>query len=113
MLDHAEQAVIVRAALPSISDDIWTSLGILEDELAIALAQENVGELDGNEIGQSELVIYMYGADADNLFNVIAPVLQRSHLTSSASVSIRYGGPGANSRFVNLEGSNASRIRKI
>jgi hypothetical protein len=82
---NEEQAVIVHSALPLVeSDELFRQIEALEDQLHSVIAAAGVGEFDGNEIGQGELTLYMYGPDAEKLFAVIAPVLRRAQLTQSA-----------------------------
>ncbi|MFE6361655.1 hypothetical protein ACFVP3_16900 [Streptomyces sp. NPDC057806] len=40
------------------------------------LASGDVGEVDGNEFGEGEAVVYAYGPDADALFKVMEPTLR-------------------------------------
>lgn len=67
----------------------------LEDQLAAAIAQADVGEYDGHEVAVdgSHGILYMYGPDGDKLFSVVKPVLESSGFMKGASVVIRYGPP--------------------
>ncbi|MGW5969692.1 hypothetical protein [Streptomyces sp. NPDC055186] len=51
---------------------------VYEAEQAMAAATEaaDVGEVDGNEFGGGEAVVYAYGRDADALFKVMEPTLR-------------------------------------
>jgi hypothetical protein len=98
-----EQAVIIKAELPgSDTAALFDQLGALEDELAEAVEKAKVGEYDGNELGQGEFILYLYGRDAEKLFDAIRPTLERSPLTRSASVTLRAGAAGAKQRMVKL-----------
>ena len=100
---RAEQGVIVRAALPAIDmDDVMDQLSALEDQLIAVITSAHVGEFDGNEVGQDELKLYMYGPDAENLFSTVEPVLRRASLTSASIATVRRGPPGSHSREVSL-----------
>jgi hypothetical protein len=102
-IGNEEQAVIVHSALPSTeSNELFRQLEALEDQLHSVIATANVGEFDGNEIGQGELTLYMYGPDAEKLFAVVAPVLRGAQLTQSAVASVRSGPPGSTARTVRL-----------
>lgn len=57
-----------------------------------ALTAAGVGELDGNEFGGGEVVLFAYGPDADALFAAMAPALRRLPLRP-AQVRLRYGSP--------------------
>ena len=63
----------------------------LQDELAEAIEEADAGEFDGDEFGQGECVVYMYGPDADLLYSTIESVLQRSSHAKGGLVVKRYG----------------------
>ncbi|MEV0220048.1 hypothetical protein [Streptomyces sp. NPDC050704] len=65
---------------------------IYEAEQAMEAATERagVGEVDGNEFGEGEAVVYAYGPDADALFKVLEPTL-RSLPFRPAHVLLRRG----------------------
>ncbi|HZD59243.1 MAG TPA: hypothetical protein VE439_02160 [Anaerolineae bacterium] len=67
----------------------------LEDRLEAAINEAGVGEFDGNEVAQdgSDGYLYMYGPNADRLFETIRPVLETSDFMKGASVKLRYGPP--------------------
>jgi hypothetical protein len=84
-----EHAVIVEFKFASDVQRITQ----LEDELRAAIEAAKVGEFDGNELAVdgSEGRFYMYGPDADRLFNVVRPILEASPLMKGADVIKRYG----------------------
>ncbi|WP_037678411.1 hypothetical protein [Streptomyces griseus] len=65
---------------------------IFDAERAMAAAVEDarVGEVDGNELGGGEAVLYAYGADAEALFKVMEPMLRGLPLRP-AHVVLRQG----------------------
>jgi hypothetical protein len=63
----------------------------LEDELSDAIADAGVGEFDGDDFGMGESILYMYGPDADKLFGVVQPLLQKSALSKGGYAIKRYG----------------------
>jgi hypothetical protein len=102
-----EQAVIVHYKL---SDDDYgvpeerEAVFRLEDRLESLIERHQVGELDGNEFGAGEAVLYCYGPDADRLFAVLEEEL-RLFAARPAYATLRYGGaadPGATERRVDL-----------
>lgn len=102
-MGQEEQAVIVRTMLPPIgSDELFDQISALEDQLAEAINSACAGEFDGNEVGQGELKLYMYGPDADKLLSSVEIVLRRNPLMRTAIATVRYGPPGASSREVSL-----------
>ena len=62
----------------------------LENDIAEAI--EGCGaEFDGNEFGGGECTLYMYGENADRMFNAIQPVLAASTLSRGGQAKKRYG----------------------
>ena len=103
MAADQEQAVIVHSALPAVDNrELFRQLDALEDQLQFAISSAGVGEFDGNEIGQGELTLYMYGPDAEKLFTAVASVLRGAKLTRSGVASIRLGPPGSAAREIRL-----------
>jgi len=94
------QAVIVHLQGNDIEAAALSELEALEDLLEHEISRQGVGEYDGNEIGQGEAWLFMYGPDADRLFSAIEPILRRSPLASRALVKLRYGGPGERDRKI-------------
>jgi|SRR5688572_13333357 hypothetical protein len=70
-----------------------TRLAELEQNLSAAIGSSETGEYDGNEIGDGEVILYMYGPDADALLRAIEPILLGSALARGATVIRRYGPP--------------------
>lgn len=87
-----EHAVIVHFDYGSTD---LQPLFALEARLEQALASAEAGELDGNEIATdgSDGYLYMYGTDADRLFETVLPVLASSDFMKGAVVTKRYGPP--------------------
>jgi hypothetical protein len=71
-----------------------------ERSMATAVEEAGVGEVDGNEFGGGEAVLYAYGADAEALFKVMEPTL-RGLAFRPAYVRLRRGRRETESR-VNL-----------
>lgn len=63
--------------------------------------KKNVGEVDGDEVGQGEAII-IYGSSADKIFSEISPVFQAYPLCQNARVVIQYGEPGSPQREVKI-----------
>ncbi len=109
MIEVEEQAVIVYIDADAHPDCILKldDLYTLEDQLEEAIDLAGVGEFDCAEIGPAGLdgpaaTVYMYGPNAETLFNAIQFVLSDSGLSTAARVYLRYGGPEADGRFVNI-----------
>jgi hypothetical protein len=89
----SEQAVIVHLSLGESgfgAEEVRDAVRALERDIETALDGGDVGELDGDEFGGGEAVIYLYGANADSLFAAIEPLLRGSSLRP-AHVILRYG----------------------
>ena len=79
----------------------------LEEKLIMAFRSSNVGEVDGLDFGQGQSTLYIYGPNADDLFNTAEPVLRASKIARGARVRKRFGtADGVNVRIVEytLEG---------
>ena len=89
MSDHA---VIVRF---NYGKTDLSPLFELEDQLIAAIESADAGEFDGNEVATdgSDGTLYMYGPDADRLFEVVRPVLAAATCIRNAIATIRYGPP--------------------
>ncbi|MFF2205901.1 hypothetical protein [Streptomyces sp. NPDC058145] len=68
-----------------------------ERAMAAAVEKAGVGEVDGNEFGGGEAVLYAYGKDAEPLFKVMEPTL-RGLPFRPAHVVLRQGSREAQSR---------------
>jgi hypothetical protein len=66
------------------------SIRLIERALSSALEASGAGELDGDEFGGGEAVLYVYGVDADRKFRT-AEVILRSCSLRPAHVVLRYG----------------------
>jgi hypothetical protein len=76
----------------------------LEDRLESLIEAHGAGELDGNEFGGGEAVLYCYGPDADRLFAAIEAEV-RAFGARPAYVTLRYGeaaDPSAPERRIDL-----------
>lgn len=87
-----EHAVIVHFAYGSTD---LQRLFELEQQLESAISAAGVGEYDGNEVAVdgSDGYLYMYGPDADKLFEAIRPILEKTTFMRGAEVRKRYGPP--------------------
>lgn len=92
MTSTPEHAVIIHFTYGSTD---LRPLFALEEQLEQAIVAADVGEFDGNEVAAngSDGYLYMYGQDADRLFEVVRPILESSQFMRGASVVKRYGPP--------------------
>lgn len=100
MSDHA---VIVHFINYPFGNDL-DPLFALEEELVMAIEDANVGEYDGNEIAVdgNDGTLYMYGPDADRLFEAVRPTLEACAFMKGAQVTKRYGSPEDNAEEVTI-----------
>lgn len=87
-----DHAVIVNFQYGSTD---LTRIFQLEKLLEDAIEKTHSGEYDGNEIAVdgSDGSLYMYGPDADRLFDVVRPILESTDFIQGAKVTLRYGPP--------------------
>lgn len=92
-----EHAVIVHLPL---SDGRFGSsserVGLFEvqEQMASAIREAGAGEFDGDEMGEGECVLFMYGPNADRLFEAVQAVLKSSKLAAGGYAIKRYGEAG-------------------
>jgi len=100
----SEQALLVHPDALGLPKEVYDSYDVatLEDRLEDAISREAAGEFDGNEFGPGEVVLLMYGPDAERLFKVVESVLRDYPLCRGARVRIRAGGPGSPEREFRL-----------
>ena len=68
-----------------------TAVAALTDDLERVISEEQAGEFDGEEFGDGRCVLYMYGPDADRLFEVVEPILKLAPLARGGFAIKRYG----------------------
>jgi hypothetical protein len=92
-----EHAVIVHINLLDRQIETrrqYEAVQILEDQLERAIKDVSAGEFDGDEFENDKCVLYMYGPDADRLYQAIEPVLKAAQLASGGYAIKRYGTAG-------------------
>jgi hypothetical protein len=91
-MTNPEHAVIVNFNYGS--NDL-TRLFEIEERLESAITEAGVGEFDGNDIATdgSDANLYMYGPNADAIFEVIRPILEKIDCMKGAKATLRYGPP--------------------
>lgn len=97
MAGPPQHAVIVRLRLGDAGTGtpedhrLVDRLGAALDEV---VRRSGAGEYDGDEVGEGEAVLYLYGPDADRLHAAVDPVLRAVPARPGSHVVKRYGGPG-------------------
>ena|SRR5690349_22740189 len=98
------QSILVHLDGTGLPDQVYRDfdLATLEDLLVAVMEKNKLGEFDGNEVGVGGATLFMYGPDADRLFAGVEQTLRDYPLCTGARVVIRYGGPGARQRQIDL-----------
>jgi len=89
-----DQAVIAHLRLSDTNfgtEDEHAAIFVLEERLEAAIIKANAGEFDGNEFGGGECTLFMYGPDADALYDAILPILQMNPQARGGYAIKRYG----------------------
>ena len=97
-----EHAVIVQFTYSSTD---LSRLFELENKLEAAIEEAKVGEYDGNDVAVdgSDGYLYMYGTNADTLFEVVRPILEATEFMKGAKAKLRYGPAADGVREVEVE----------
>jgi hypothetical protein len=86
------QAVVVTLGFSAQSSATAPAdLATLGGHLREVLAKAGVGQFDGTECLHGRCALFMYGPDADKVFDAVKPVLRQEPVTSGASVELRLG----------------------
>lgn len=63
------------------------------DKLNAALVAAGTGKYDGDEFGEGECMLFMYGTDAEAIYRTVSPLLSRASFLHGAKVELF--GPGS------------------
>ena len=99
-----DQAVLVYLKGSGLPAHVYQEcdLGTIGGRLRELIDREGLGLFDGNAIGSTEAILYMYGPDAERLFTGVERTLRDYPLCAGARVVVRRGGPGAEQRELTL-----------
>ena len=79
----------------------------LRDKNSQQIQKQNLGEFDGHEIATdlSDGFLFMYGQNAELLFNGIKPILEKTDFMQGAKATLRFGPPeeGTKEIIVDIE----------
>ncbi|QCH24413.1 hypothetical protein [Mycobacteroides salmoniphilum] len=92
-----EQAVIIEWDIELSLEFIFDA----EDQLAEVISARDLGEVDGNEIGNGTATIYLYGPSCDEIWKAIEPIVRRFSPSPTRAL-IRAGGPDVEPRQIAL-----------
>jgi len=85
-----------------IRGEEWDPMETAQDKLMALLDNSDIGMFDGNEIGGDETVLFMYGPNAEALFDFIEPTLKADDYFRGAKAIVRQGPPQSPHREVIL-----------
>jgi hypothetical protein len=87
-----EHAVIIHF---QYGKDNLEPLYEIADRLEHILKGKNIGEYDGHEIAvdYSDGFLYLYGTNAERLFNEVKETLESTDFMARANVKLRFGPP--------------------
>lgn len=110
MSDDNDHALLIRLNVDVLGDrsHVVDVIAALEQELGSSLGE--FGEVDGHDIGLAvgqatqvhEATIFIYGADANVMFSAIEPILKSHVQLAGATVTLRFGPPGATERLLEV-----------
>ncbi len=83
---------------PKEREDLRT----LEDRLESTIAEHEIGQFDGNEVGDGWYTLYIYGPSTDRLGEVLLPIVQVARPPAGSYAIKRYGPPGAREVRIDL-----------
>ena len=83
----------IKIEVPISSEEQVRKLQALGERLEIALDDSDIGEFDGDEYSSGHATLYLYAPNADALFAVIRPILEKEGLPSGTYALLRYGPP--------------------
>jgi hypothetical protein len=67
------------------------------DRLEVALAETGIARYDGDEFGEGECTLFMYGSNPEAVYEAALPTLKKASFLSGAKVELR--APGASIPF--------------
>ena len=98
-----EQALLLRLRLPeSQAGNETPTIVALEESLESALRKHRAGEFDGHELRDGVWTLYLYGPDANRIYESISEVVREVRLDPSSHAVMRFGGRGAREERVPL-----------
>lgn len=106
-----EEALIIHLHLrdgPMASPEERDKIFALEDKVIKAIEESGAGEYDGNEIGEGEFTMYIYGPSTQQLWNVVSPCIGAFVTNPGSYLIMRHGGLGAKEDRVPLSNSPGS-----
>ena len=102
MEEHCVKIYLKLSAEHGTSEEM-DAVHELSDVLEEAIEEHEAGEFDGDEFGGGECTLYMYGPNADRLFDAIRKPLMASPLVRGGYALKRYGPPADGVKEVRID----------
>jgi hypothetical protein len=98
-----EQALLLRLRLPeSQAADETATIVALEEAIESALRVHRAGEFEGHDLRDGVWTLYLYGPDAERIFESVAEVARGARLDPGSHAILRFGGRGAREERISL-----------
>ena len=98
-----EQALLLRLRLPeSQAGDETPTIVALEEAIEGVLRERRAGEFDGHDLRDGVWTLYLYGPDANRIFESVAEVVRTARLDPNSYAILRFGGRGATEERIPL-----------
>jgi hypothetical protein len=107
-----EQAVVVNVPLHGARGD-FAYLQDLGERLAERVDSAGVGVFDGDLIGLDQGVLYLYGPDADRLWEAVEDLVREASLPAGSYVLKRHGGPGELEMRIDLDAPPGHGVTRV
>lgn len=91
MSEHLVRLHIPLAEAMTTGDE-FDRYSDFEDRLDEAAKEAGVGYLDGNEVGGGEYTIWLYGASAQPLADIVRDMVAKENLPTGCTLFVRHGG---------------------
>ena len=99
----SEQALLLYLRLPeSQAGDETPTIVALEEAIESALRARRAGEFEGHDLRDGVWTLYLYGPDAERIFESVAEVVRGTRLDPSSHAILRFGGRGAREERIAL-----------
>lgn len=98
-----EQALLLRLRLPECQAGDETPIIVaLEEAIESALREHRSGELEGHDLRDGVWTLYLYGPDAERIFESVEELLRSARLDPSSHAILRFGARGAREERISL-----------
>ena len=98
-----EQALLLHLRLSqSQAGDEASTIVALEEAIESALRKHRAGEFEGHDLRDGVWTLYLYGPDAQRIFESVAEAVRGTRLDPSSHAILRFGERGAREERIPL-----------